>query len=74
MSFRINVTNKHADPSRANYQKDEFSTPRTLTSDSNDEVKVFPSSNTTFKPTNPQSRSIKGHLIRETMNCAEDYM
>lgn len=74
MSFRINVTNKHADPSRANYQQDEFSTARTLTSDSNDEVKVFPSSNTTFKPPTSQSKKTKGHVIRETMNCAEDYM
>lgn len=74
MSFRINVTNKHADPSRANYQQDEFSIPQTLTNNSNGEVKVFPSSNTTFKPSMARSKSVKGHVIRETMNCAEDYM
>lgn len=74
MSFRIKVTSKHADPSRANYQQDEFSLPSSLTSSANDEVKVFPSSNTTFKAPVPSSKTVKGHVIRETANCAEDYM
>lgn len=74
MSFRIKVTSKHVDPSRANYQQDEFSGPGILSSmiKSDGDINVRPTSNTTF--TSASNPSVKGHSIRQTDNCSEDYM
>lgn len=74
MSFRMQMTNKLVDPSRANFQQDDYTTINVSSSSSSktdDADKNHATSNTTFSQNTPR---INGPGIRVTNTSSEDFM
>lgn len=72
MSFRIKTTNKHVNPSNANFMKDD----NTVVNMLNQETKstVFATSNTTFEQETQFTPRFKGGpAMRQGNNMSEDY-
>lgn len=71
MSFRVQVTNKYVDPSRANIQADDYTTVTPLSNENNN---THPTSNTTFTQETPRYSAKAGQAIRVTATSSEDFM